>query len=330
MAAPQRFLQLCICVGGIYTSYLLYGVFQETLYREQPDGTTFAATAFVLMVQCFINLAVSLIFDLFTDGPLGSLTGRTPGGYGWVSTLATRDVAMTSLVYVMAVSFQLLIGCLFLSRRNRDLLSRVSVSRPPLDATQMYMSNEALQYVTYPTQALAKSCKMIPVLIGRVVFLRTKYSWMKYACVLLMTAGIAMFQLSGKKKMSAEGFGGEGFGMLLLGISLALDGVTGPMQEQLKKYNLSNNQQIIVNNVWGTVLMVVVAAWQGQLNYGVRMLNALVRGVAALVHRRCCATPTTLPPAPWRVFHLRQFSTCLPPRPLPPLSFADLIPVCSP
>jgi hypothetical protein len=98
-----RFLQLAGCVGGIYTSYLLYGVFQETLYREQPDGTTFAATAFVLMTQCFINFIVSLVFDTFTDGPLAHVTGRTPNGYGWMKTLATRDVAMTSLVYVMAV-----------------------------------------------------------------------------------------------------------------------------------------------------------------------------------------------------------------------------------
>ena len=104
MAPSFRFLQLAGCVGGIYTAYLLYGVFQETLYRTQSDGSTFAATAFVLMTQCFINFVVSLIFDLFTDGPLGWLTGHTPAGYAWVATLGTRDVALTSLVYVLAVS----------------------------------------------------------------------------------------------------------------------------------------------------------------------------------------------------------------------------------
>ena len=39
-----RYLQLGLCVGGIYTCYLLYGVLQERLYQEQPDGTVFAAT----------------------------------------------------------------------------------------------------------------------------------------------------------------------------------------------------------------------------------------------------------------------------------------------
>ena len=42
-----RYLQLGLCVGGIYTCYLLYGVLQERLYQEQPDGTVFAATVSV-------------------------------------------------------------------------------------------------------------------------------------------------------------------------------------------------------------------------------------------------------------------------------------------
>ena len=138
----------------------------------------------------------------------------------------------------------------------------------------MYMSNESLQYVTYPTQALAKSCKMIPVLLGSVLFLRKSYSLMKYACVILMTVGITIFQMSGKKKLAAEGFGGEGFGLILLAISLALDGISGPLQELLKKRRLTNNQQIIVNNVWATALMAVVAAALGQLTYGVRLVSS--------------------------------------------------------
>ena len=133
----------------------------------------------------------------------------------------------------------------------------------------MYTSNEALQYVTYPTQALAKSCKMIPVLLGSVLFLRKSYSLVKYACVILMTVGITIFQMSGKKRLATEGFGGEGLGLVLLAISLGLDGLAGPLQENLKKRKLTNNQQIIVNNVWATALMAVAAAVLGQMSYGV-------------------------------------------------------------
>jgi solute carrier family 35 (UDP-galactose transporter), member B1 len=288
MSSFQRYLQLGACVGGIYTSYILYGVFQETLYREQPDGTTFAATAFVLMTMCFTNLVVSLIFDIFTDGALAKWTkySPNPSGYAWVESLATWDVALTSFVYVMA----------------------------------MYMSNEALQYVTYPTQALAKSCKMIPVLLGRVIVMRTSYSTTKYVCVLLMTAGIAMFQMSGKKKMSAEGFGGENFGMFLLAISLAFDGITGPLQEKLKARKLTNNQQIIVNNVWATALMAVVAGVQGQFGYSVSLLRGHRGGLlcAAAFSRRMRGQPRSATSPLLRILLLPTFApTALPAAQLP-------------
>ena len=34
----------------------------------------------------------------------------------------------------------------------------------------MIFSNNALKHVTYPTQVLAKSCKMIPVLLAGTIF----------------------------------------------------------------------------------------------------------------------------------------------------------------
>ena len=47
------------------------------------------------MVQCFFNLLVSLVFDVFTAGPLAALTGNKSAGYGWLATLFTWDVALT-------------------------------------------------------------------------------------------------------------------------------------------------------------------------------------------------------------------------------------------
>lgn len=47
------------------------------------------------------------------------------------------------------------------------------------------------QYVSYPTQALGKSCKLIPVIIGQGLIRRKAYPLQKYLCVALMTAGIA-------------------------------------------------------------------------------------------------------------------------------------------
>jgi UDP-galactose transporter B1 len=252
MATAARHLQLLSCVAGIYVCYLLYGLAQETLYRTQADGTTFAATAFVLAAQCLVNGIIAVAGDVLVrlvgGGKIDEAAAKKEADKGrdkharasfW-SALFTTDVIGTGAVYVFA----------------------------------MYTSNEALQYVSYPTQALAKSCKMIPVMLGRVLYLRHSYGFMKYLCVLLMTVGITVFQMAGsaKKHSASEGFGGEGWGLLLLAASLCLDGVTGPMQEKLKSvHKLSNMEQMLVNNIWATAIMATIAAVQGQVGPAVRM-----------------------------------------------------------
>ena len=140
----------------------------------------------------------------------------------------------------------------------------------------MYSSNEALAFVSYPTQALIKSCKMIPVMLGSILINSKRYSWVKYTCVALMSVGITWFQFAGERKAkhgalaasvtAGDGyFAGETFGLLLLGVSLCLDGMTGPLQEVLKsEHHLSPMEQMLVNNIWATALMVVIALGIGQ------------------------------------------------------------------
>jgi solute carrier family 35 (UDP-galactose transporter), member B1 len=277
----MSYLQLAICTGGIYASYLAYGVFQESLYRTQADGSVFAATAFVLMVQCATNAIVSFFVDVFFGhllvSPKKGAVSAPSSSFSWINTIPTVEVASTSLVYVMA----------------------------------MYLSNEALQYVSYPTQALAKSCKMIPVMLGRVLYLRKSYSWLKYTCVIMMTIGITIFQMNGKSKSSharsassagspSGGYAssnmlaflfenGESFGLVLLGLSLCLDGITGPMQEGLKKLQLSNNQQIVVNNIWAVLFMLIITFYLGQFNSSIIYLQSHPSVLKTLLYFSLCS-----------------------------------------
>ena len=52
---PPRYALACRC-------YLAYGIVQESLYKIQPDGTAFGATAFVLAVQCGTNALLAALF----------------------------------------------------------------------------------------------------------------------------------------------------------------------------------------------------------------------------------------------------------------------------
>ena len=79
-------------------------------------------------------------------------------------------------------------------------------------------SNEALRYVSYPTQVLGKSCKMVPVMAGGVLLGGKKFSALEYLQVALITAGVCIFNLFGKSK---AGGADSSYGLALIGFSLS-------------------------------------------------------------------------------------------------------------
>jgi UDP-galactose transporter B1 len=116
----------------------------------------------------------------------------------------------------------------------------------------MFCSNQALRYVSYPVQALAKSCKMVPVIAFQTLWFKKVYALRDYVMVALVTLGIIVFQ-DGKQ-------GGENtaFGLLLLFASLCLDGITGPYQENVQKEHGANGHQVMLwCNLWAFVFLAV-------------------------------------------------------------------------
>eukprot|EP00475_Leptophrys_vorax_P026625 TRINITY_DN37777_c0_g1_i2.p1 TRINITY_DN37777_c0_g1~~TRINITY_DN37777_c0_g1_i2.p1 ORF type:complete len:249 (+),score=79.01 TRINITY_DN37777_c0_g1_i2:114-860(+) len=97
----------------------------------------------------------------------------------------------------------------------------------------MFTSNAALAYVDYPTQVLGKSCKMIPVMLTGVLFHNKKYKWRQYVAVSAMTFGMTIFALFGAKAKKKDDTQLSLAGVILLSISLFLDGFTGPTQESV-------------------------------------------------------------------------------------------------
>jgi len=91
---------------------------------------------------------------------------------------------------------------------------------------------EALKYVSFPTQTLSKSCKIIPVmLIGKSIHGKS-YSNIEYIEAVLITTGSALFFLNEKK-------GGKGaetdsaFGIFLLALYLTSDAFTSQWQAKV-------------------------------------------------------------------------------------------------
>eukprot|EP01061_Rhynchopus_euleeides_P046729 TRINITY_DN899_c0_g1_i2.p1 TRINITY_DN899_c0_g1~~TRINITY_DN899_c0_g1_i2.p1 ORF type:complete len:367 (+),score=130.40 TRINITY_DN899_c0_g1_i2:43-1143(+) len=96
-----------------------------------------------------------------------------------------------------------------------------------------YCTNAALASgVSFPVATLAKSGKMVPVMIGSLLLGGATYSLREYIQVFAIVAGTAIVSLGGGKKKS----GGEStlWGVAFLAVSLICDGLTGGVQKRLK------------------------------------------------------------------------------------------------
>ncbi|KAL0457733.1 UNVERIFIED_CONTAM: UDP-galactose/UDP-glucose transporter 5B [Sesamum latifolium] len=107
---------------------------------------------------------------------------------------------------------------------------------------------EALKYVSFPVQTLAKCAKMIPVMIWGTVIMQKKYTGRDYLFAFLVTLGCSIFILfPAEGDISPYSRGRES---TVLGVSLMLgylgfDGFTSTFQDKLfKGYDMGIHNQI--------------------------------------------------------------------------------------
>jgi UDP-galactose transporter B1 len=108
---------------------------------------------------------------------------------------------------------------------------------------------------------LAKSCKLVPVMLMNVLLYRRKFAPHKYLVVALVTIGITMFMGFGnagpskKGKDSKGSAGGSVYGLVLLLINLAMDGATNSTQDEIfSRYKVTGQQMMFWLNLFGTVI----------------------------------------------------------------------------
>lgn len=97
----------------------------------------------------------------------------------------------------------------------------------------------SLAHIDYLTFVLAKSCKLLPLMVLHLAIFRKRYPLYKYGVILLVTIGVATFTLhhpgTDKKMASRSGGGGSSsaYGLFLLGTNLLLDGLTNTTQDHI-------------------------------------------------------------------------------------------------
>lgn len=131
----------------------------------------------------------------------------------------------------------------------------------------MVCSNMALQWVSYPTQVIAKSGKPIPVMILGVLLARKSYPLKKYAFVFMVVLGIVMFVYKDSAKSVVQSEESViGFGEILVCLSLTMDGLTAAIQDRMRAEHSSKSGHMMLNvNFWSVVYLGVAIVLSGEL-----------------------------------------------------------------
>jgi len=128
---------------------------------------------------------------------------------------------------------------------------------------------EALKYVSFPVQTLAKCAKMIPVMIWGTIIMRKKYGGKDYFFAAIVTLGCSLFILY-PASMDVSPFN-KGRESTIWGVSLMLgylgfDGFTSTFQDKLfKGYGMEIHNQIFYTTMCSCLLSLTGLILQNHL-----------------------------------------------------------------
>ncbi|KAK6935919.1 UAA transporter [Dillenia turbinata] len=128
---------------------------------------------------------------------------------------------------------------------------------------------EALKYVSFPVQTLAKCAKMIPVMVWGTVIMQKKYKGQDYLLAFLVTVGCSIFILyPAAVDISPYTRGREStvWGVFLMIGYLGFDGFTSTFQDKLfKGYDMEIHNQIFYTTLCSCLLSFTGLIVQGHL-----------------------------------------------------------------
>ncbi|PNF23605.1 Adenosine 3'-phospho 5'-phosphosulfate transporter 1 [Cryptotermes secundus] len=132
---------------------------------------------------------------------------------------------------------------------------------------------EALKYVSFPTQVLAKASKIIPVMIMGKIVSRKKYEYYEYVTAVLISVGMAFFMLGSAddhKGVAVTTFSG----LILLASYMLFDSFTSNWQGELfSHYGMSSVQMMCGVNLFSCLFTAVSLAQQGGFIHSINFMT---------------------------------------------------------
>eukprot|EP00243_Klebsormidium_subtile_P008708 TRINITY_DN4180_c0_g1_i3.p1 TRINITY_DN4180_c0_g1~~TRINITY_DN4180_c0_g1_i3.p1 ORF type:complete len:363 (-),score=42.68 TRINITY_DN4180_c0_g1_i3:397-1485(-) len=192
-----------------------------------------------------------------------------------------------------ALTCSVCVGLLWAQSKPLDpvapLYSYAAVSLSNVVATTCQY--EALKFVSFPTQTLAKCAKMMPVMIWGTIIMGKRYGPKDYFLAVLITVGCTVFLLTGESEKRHKAASSDSlWGILLMCGYLGFDGFTSTFQDKLfKGYQMDVWTQVLYTGLCSSLLSSLGLISSGQffeaiqfaIKYPECLGNILVLSLAA-------------------------------------------------
>lgn len=169
---------------------------------------------------------------------------------------------LSQYVIALVVSFGINFVIDIVNNKSFELFNFSEMYLGLLNNLTMLASNYSLAYIDYPTQALVKSSKILPVLAFGFFRKTYNHALYKYVCAVFITIGLVVFNLA-KIGSKVSGMAFNAIGMFLLFISLFFDGLLATETDIVKKKRKNSNPfyMMIANNIVGLLSSLTIVVF---------------------------------------------------------------------
>eukprot|EP00887_Chlorella_sp_A99_P002743 scaffold6.g2743.t1 len=234
-------LQLALCVAGIYGAYLTQGVVQEALSTKKfgTEGERFRHLSALNGVQSWVCCLWAALLMLVSDRrPPAERQHQPPFTAYWRAAVTNFVGPACGLEALKYISYPAQARGAAGEAPSLPLEKRRGGAVPPLRALAAPARPASPPPAPPPPatlrQVLAKSSKMIPVMLLGTLLHGKRYSLLEYACCFAISGGVGLFALrSSGKVVSKLASPNAPLGYTLCLLNLVLDGYTNAAQDEI-------------------------------------------------------------------------------------------------
>jgi len=190
--------------------------------------------------------------------------------FGAHNVLQEAMIALPGFDYAMMLGYMEVIGVACCSFFERTFIAKETGRKAPISEYTLLtlcllgssaLSNEALNYINFPTKVVFRSCKLVPTMVIATIINKRTFSSTEYVCGVAVCAGLIMFAAADWKLTPSF----NPIGIVFVSLSVVADAILPNAQEKLFRLGSSRLEVTLYTNVFALIAMTIITLLSGDL-----------------------------------------------------------------